>query len=488
MSGISLYFPSILSTNTNPSFREICHIDSIYADMFTTDFIFYTDPSNILFPWTSGATQYYMTLFFIGQSNSTEHGWQICLVKRPNNNYYIGIRYNQHPTATWVEFTDSFYQIDLSKPYMVLFQYHILSNNRPSILNFYVTEYNKKTTPDFSYNILKSINDGFPDIKITGSGSNLSFGSSPENASTNYGLITESTLYNSYQAQSTYMKFMRTWNILIPVTSTALEYSLFNSTNPTYSLYLLNVNNTYVPNNTSNMQYQLYIIGTGLSNVYNYSISRQQLVSQLTTLTSVTLLKLLDGYSYTLNSVQSINENVFNSVACFKDDSTILCLKENKEVYIKIQNIRKGDLVKTLKHGYVKVNMIGKTKIYNPGTTQRGKNRLYVCSPHNYPELTEELVITGCHSILEDHMTEKQREETIEMLGRILVTDGKYRIMACLDERAQPYLEEGVFTIWHIALDNENYYFNYGIYANGLLVETCSKRYLKELSGMTLIE
>ena len=60
--------------------------------------------------------------------------------------------------------------------------------------------------------------------------------------------------------------------------------------------------------------------------------------------------------------------------------------------------------------------------------------------------------------------------------------------MACLDERAQPYLEEGVFTIWHIALDNDNYYFNYGIYANGLLVETCSKRYLKELSGMTLIE
>ena len=38
------------------------------------------------------------------------------------------------------------------------------------------------------------------------------------------------------------------------------------------------------------------------------------------------------------------------------------------------------------------------------------------------------------------------------------------------------------------ALENDNYYMNYGIYANGLLVETCSKRYLKELSNMTLIE
>jgi hypothetical protein len=60
--------------------------------------------------------------------------------------------------------------------------------------------------------------------------------------------------------------------------------------------------------------------------------------------------------------------------------------------------------------------------------------------------------------------------------------------MACLDERAMPYLEEGSFTIWHIALDNDNKYMNYGIYANGLLVETCSKRYLRESSGMTLID
>jgi hypothetical protein len=42
--------------------------------------------------------------------------------------------------------------------------------------------------------------------------------------------------------------------------------------------------------------------------------------------------------------------------------------------------------------------------------------------------------------------------------------------------------------IYHIALENEDYYMNYGIYANGLLVETCSKRYLSELSDMVMIE
>jgi len=37
-------------------------------------------------------------------------------------------------------------------------------------------------------------------------------------------------------------------------------------------------------------------------------------------------------------------------------------------------------------------------------------------------------------------------------------------------------------------LENEDYYMNYGVLANGLLVETTSKRFMKELSGMKLIE
>ena len=173
---------------------------------------------------------------------------------------------------------------------------------------------------------------------------------------------------------------------------------------------------------------------------------------------------------------------------CFKEDSTILCLKGIKEVYVKVQDIRKGDLVKTRKHGYVPVDMIGHSKIYNSGNALRGTDRLYVCSPDQYPDLTEDLVITGCHSILVDTLTEEQRLGTVELLGRIMITDNKYRLMAFLDRRAVPFDKEGVFPIWHIALENADYYMNYGIYANGLLVETCSKRYLKELSGMTLIE
>lgn len=99
--------------------------------------------------------------------------------------------------------------------------------------------------------------------------------------------------------------------------------------------------------------------------------------------------------------------------ACFKDDTKILCFKDNQEIYVKIQDLRKGDLVKTLQNGYAPINMIGTSKLYNSGNTLRGKSRLYVCSGDNYPEITEDLIITGCHSILTDTVTEKQREDTV---------------------------------------------------------------------------
>ena len=118
----------------------------------------------------------------------------------------------------------------------------------------------------------------------------------------------------------------------------------------------------------------------------------------------------------------------------------------------------------------------------------RSKNRLFKCSKENYPELTDDLIITGCHSILVDCLSsEEQREQVIAVNGAAYGTENKYRFPACVDPRAVPYEKEGVFNVWHLALEHEDYYMNYGVYANGLLVETTSKRMLKEFSGMELI-
>jgi hypothetical protein len=84
-------------------------------------------------------------------------------------------------------------------------------------------------------------------------------------------------------------------------------------------------------------------------------------------------------------------------------------------------------------------------------------------------------------------MTDKQKEDTTSHLGKLFFTDDKYRLIACLDERAKPWNSKGTYTVWHFALENDNETFNYGVYANGgLLVETCSIRFLKTKSNMTL--
>jgi hypothetical protein len=172
-------------------------------------------------------------------------------------------------------------------------------------------------------------------------------------------------------------------------------------------------------------------------------------------------------------------------VVCFKEGSKILTNKG----YVAVENLRRGDLIKTSMDGYIPLFMIGKRQITHSAVEERIKDQLYKCSSEKYPELFEDLIITGCHSILIDtYSSEEEREKTIEVNGDTYVTDEKYRLPACADERATVYENVGEHTIYHFALENPDYFMNYGIYANGLLVETCSQRYLKELSMMELIE
>jgi len=172
---------------------------------------------------------------------------------------------------------------------------------------------------------------------------------------------------------------------------------------------------------------------------------------------------------------------------CFLEGTKILCLVDNEEKYIPIETMRNGTLVKTLASGYKQLQLIGHSTIYNPGNNLRFKDRLFKCSKSAYPELTEDLILTGCHSILVGYLTEEQRKLSIELTRDVYVTEDRYRLIACLDDKAQPYEEEGVYKIWHIALENPNIFENYGIFANGLLVESMSIRMMINFSGKELV-
>lgn len=154
-------------------------------------------------------------------------------------------------------------------------------------------------------------------------------------------------------------------------------------------------------------------------------------------------------------------------VVCFKEGTRIL----TSTGYVPIEKLRKGALVKTLR-GYKPMCMMSKNTIEHGANPTRVANQLYKCSKATHP-VFEDLVLTGSHAILVD---EKQEGAMVE---------GKYKLPAFMDKNAVVYEVPGVYSIYHIALEDANEYVNYGIYANGLLVESCSKYVLKNKLGMT---
>jgi hypothetical protein len=173
----------------------------------------------------------------------------------------------------------------------------------------------------------------------------------------------------------------------------------------------------------------------------------------------------------------------YNPIPCFKLDTKIL----TNEGYRPVQDLRKGDLVQTCQHGLIPINMIGH-KVVTNSKDATPVDKLFVCSPQNYPEVFEHLYITGLHSILVDDLTEEQESSIYELIGKIYVTDNKLRLPIFMDKKAKMHDEEGEYDVYHIALDHEHELMNYGIYANGLLVETCCIKYLRDLSRMTILE
>ena len=180
--------------------------------------------------------------------------------------------------------------------------------------------------------------------------------------------------------------------------------------------------------------------------------------------------------------------NLYPNAPCLLEGTTVLCQINGVDQEIPIEQIRTGTMVKTAEDGYQRVAFIGRSVITNSGSMDRSQNRLYVCRTDRYPELKTDLYLTGCHSLLVDQLTPDQITQTRAILEDIYITGQKYRLMACIDDRAEPWTSEGKYTVWHFALENRYPRANYGIFVNGaLLVETCSLFYIQNHSNMELM-
>jgi len=158
---------------------------------------------------------------------------------------------------------------------------------------------------------------------------------------------------------------------------------------------------------------------------------------------------------------------------CFGKGSMIQCEGGSMPV----EELKVGMKVKTLKHGYRAVTLMGTSVIRNRAGSERIRDRLYI-----YPK--ENLILTGGHSVLLDEVSGTQLERIKESFGNLFFTEGKIRLLAKDDDEAEPYLKKGPFPIYNFVLEAPNEHTNYGVFANGKLVESSFAYWVKKMNAM----
>ena len=240
--------------------------------------------------------------------------------------------------------------------------------------------------------------------------------------------------------------------------------------------------------------------GTPAPTTYQYSLNGGSTYTNANTTTSPIVISIgispEFAYQVTLiatnaaGNTAASNMVVANIAApCFLEGSKILRLnlETDQEEYVAVETLREGDLIKTSRNGYKAVFHIGRKTLPNPANDPDKRNRLYRFPKSMSKNMIADLCITGEHCVLYKDLSPILKSRVHKHMGDIYITEYQYRVPACLDERATAYTGTKAVTIWHFALESDNIYYNYGVYANGLLVESCSIQYLTELSNMELV-
>jgi len=162
---------------------------------------------------------------------------------------------------------------------------------------------------------------------------------------------------------------------------------------------------------------------------------------------------------------------------CFNKGTKILCLNSNsEEEYVAIENLKKGGLVKTLLHGYKKLDLIATNKLINNPNTKT--NCMYILEATETNGLTEDLILTGGHGLMVDKLSDEEQEIQKKM-GFEQMVNGKHLLLACVSNDFKKVKNTNIHTYYHFILENDGDDNNdrYGVYANGVLVETPAKSF-----------
>ena len=171
-------------------------------------------------------------------------------------------------------------------------------------------------------------------------------------------------------------------------------------------------------------------------------------------------------------AIASINTG--DAPSCFNHGTKILCLNKNlEEEYIPVQDLRSGDFVKTYKHGYRKIDLIGKNPmINNPDVFT---SCMYKMKKTEENGLTEDIIVTGGHCLLVDDLGEF-KEKNDKIFGSTLMIDDKYMLLCGVSTDFVKLENRLPYTYYHFILENNgDNDERFGVWANGMLSETPSK-------------
>lgn len=159
---------------------------------------------------------------------------------------------------------------------------------------------------------------------------------------------------------------------------------------------------------------------------------------------------------------------------CFAHGTKILCLNADLEdEYIPIEKLTSGSIVKTYKHGYRKIYLIGKGHMLND--VNRPHSCMYTMKKTESNGLIEDLTLTGGHSILVDDMCDETKSKVTELLGSLMTIDDKFLHVCSIHPDFEQVQDHEVKTYYHFVLrnddDNDK---RFAVYANGILAETPS--------------
>ena len=168
---------------------------------------------------------------------------------------------------------------------------------------------------------------------------------------------------------------------------------------------------------------------------------------------------------------------------CFTKGTKILSLNEDRrEEYVSVENVCKGDLIKTQLHGFRPIENIDKLFVINKPDAPRNSMYKILKQEDEDTKVFKDLTLMGEHSILVDKLTDEQEREETSCYGDIYDIDGKFCNHCCLSKNFEKITEKKIYECFHITLhDDGDYDKGFGVWANGLLVETpCQNEFVEE--------